>query len=260
MDGLSDSYVFTHGWSELVNDLVLDRWSTFVFSMAEYKTFEVSVFNHQTGTEIQFKKVDLVVLDDSIYGDDGYDLLIADIDDSKFDNFFSSLVEMEDVKKKFKDDLNKKTDPKGKSKVVGDESLSSKVDPRGKSNVFACDRSLSSKVVSDVKRMPFVGDTLKSNPKVDVDKFVVPKEKKDMPKCKAIMLVSDESHIAHRTPSKFTKKNECVVIDIVKPVETIYFRSITHTADVVGRKHVQVKRLKINSIIEFTKMAESRLV
>ncbi|MFS7906566.1 hypothetical protein Hanom_Chr01g00060781 [Helianthus anomalus] len=45
--------------------------------MFGYKTFEVSVFNHQTGTEIQFKKVDLVVLDDSIYVDDGYDLLVA---------------------------------------------------------------------------------------------------------------------------------------------------------------------------------------
>ncbi|KAM0010707.1 hypothetical protein Hdeb2414_s0070g00772381 [Helianthus debilis subsp. tardiflorus] len=164
MDGLSDSCFSTHRWSELVNDLVLDRRSTFVFSMVGYKTFEVYVFNHQTGTKIQFKKVDLVVLDDSIYVDDGYDLLIAskhkqkmstvetdveqgfvgdceddniqlstfesifnDIDDSKFDKFFLTLVEMEDVKKKFKDDLNKKTDPKGKAKVVGDESLFSKV-------------------------------------------------------------------------------------------------------------------------------------
>ncbi|KAJ0528976.1 hypothetical protein HanLR1_Chr10g0350741 [Helianthus annuus] len=119
----------------MVNDLALDRRSTFVFAMAGYKTFEVSVFNHQTGTEIQFKKVDLVVLDDSIYGDDGYDVsehkqkfsiagtdgeqgvvvdceddklqlstfesLFNDINDSKFDKFFSSLIEMEDVKKKF---------------------------------------------------------------------------------------------------------------------------------------------------------------
>ncbi|KAJ0734832.1 hypothetical protein HanPI659440_Chr11g0424891 [Helianthus annuus] len=100
MDGLSDSWVFTHGWSKLV---------------------------------------ELVVLDDSIYGDDGYNLLIAsehkqklrtdetDVDegvvgdgendymqlstfesilndtgDSKFDQCFSSLIEMEDVKKKGK--------------------------------------------------------------------------------------------------------------------------------------------------------------
>ncbi|KAJ0781249.1 putative transcription factor B3-Domain family [Helianthus annuus] len=100
MDGLSDSCVFTHGCSEMVNDLALDRRSTFVFAMAGYKTFELFVFNHQTSTKIQFKKVDSVVLDDSIYGGDGYDVVIADIDDSKFDTFFKSLVEMEDVKKK----------------------------------------------------------------------------------------------------------------------------------------------------------------
>ncbi|KAJ0557809.1 hypothetical protein HanRHA438_Chr07g0314201 [Helianthus annuus] len=77
MDGLSDRCAFTDGWSELVNDLVLGRRSTFVFTMAGCKTFELSFFNHQTRTEIHFKKVELVVLDDSIYGDDGNDLLIA---------------------------------------------------------------------------------------------------------------------------------------------------------------------------------------
>ncbi|MFS7948303.1 hypothetical protein Hanom_Chr06g00558351 [Helianthus anomalus] len=70
----------------MVNDLSLDRRSTFVFSMAGHKTFEGFI--------------DLVVLDDSIYGDDGYDLVIADIHDSKFVKFFSSLLEMEDLKKK----------------------------------------------------------------------------------------------------------------------------------------------------------------
>ncbi|KAM0061530.1 hypothetical protein Hdeb2414_s0004g00137191 [Helianthus debilis subsp. tardiflorus] len=34
---------------------------------------------------------------------------------------------MEDLKKKFKDDLDKKTKPKGKANVVGDENESSKV-------------------------------------------------------------------------------------------------------------------------------------
>ncbi|KAJ0930571.1 putative transcription factor B3-Domain family [Helianthus annuus] len=46
MDGLSNSCVLTHGCSEMVNDLALDRRSTFVFVMAGYKTFKVSVFNH----------------------------------------------------------------------------------------------------------------------------------------------------------------------------------------------------------------------
>ncbi|KAJ0463686.1 putative transcription factor B3-Domain family [Helianthus annuus] len=228
---------FTHGWSKLVNDLVLDRRSTFVFTMAGCKTFEVYVFNHQTGTEIQFKKVELVVLDDSIYGDDGYDFLIT-------------------------------VDPKGKAKIVGDKRLPSKVDPRGKSNVVVCDRSVSSKVVADkVRRMPLVEETSKSSSKVDLHNFVVlKKKKKAMPKSKAVRSVSENSHIAFRTRLNFSNNNECVVIDIVKPAENITAkpkrkacRSITPMADVVGRKCYTVKRLKTNAFFEFTKMAESKL-
>ncbi|KAF5756939.1 hypothetical protein HanXRQr2_Chr17g0820821 [Helianthus annuus] len=67
-------------------------------------------------TEIYFKKVE-VVLDDSIYGDVGFDLLIvklktneshvdegvagdSDTDDSKFDQHIAALLEMEDAKKR----------------------------------------------------------------------------------------------------------------------------------------------------------------
>ncbi|MFS8017901.1 putative transcription factor B3-Domain family [Helianthus anomalus] len=77
MGGLTDSCVFTHGSSEMVNDLALDRRSTFVFSMVGNKVFKLSVFNHQIGTQIQNNRVELVVLDDSIYGDDGDYLEIA---------------------------------------------------------------------------------------------------------------------------------------------------------------------------------------
>ncbi|KAJ0795760.1 putative transcription factor B3-Domain family [Helianthus annuus] len=77
---------------------------------------------------------------------------------------------------------------------------------------------------------------------------------------KTIMLVSDESHITHRTRSKFTKKNESVVVDSMKPVETIYVRSIPHTSDVVSRKCSTLKRSKKVSFIEFTKVAESRML
>ncbi|KAJ0603955.1 putative transcription factor B3-Domain family [Helianthus annuus] len=243
--------------------------------MAGYETFEDSVFNHQTGTEIHFNKVQLVVLVDLIYGDDGHDLLIAsehkqklrtdqadvdkgvvrdgendymqlssfesilnDTDDSKFDQFFASLIEMEDVKKKFKDDLIKKTDPKGKAKVVGDESVPSKV---------------------------------KSIFEMDVDNFLIPKNKfhvyTAMPKRKAVRSVSDNSHIAYRTRSNVSRRNECVVIDIMKPAEDITAkpkrkacRSITATVDVVRRKRHTVKRLKTNAFFEFTKVAESRLL
>ncbi|KAL9995637.1 hypothetical protein Hdeb2414_s0786g00946771 [Helianthus debilis subsp. tardiflorus] len=172
MDGLTDSCVFTHGCSEMINDLALERRSTSVFSLHGNKIFEISVFNHQTGTQIQNNRMELVVLDDSIYGDDGDDFFIAvriihlhyylvinaslqsehkekcssdgtdfqegvvveceddkfqlasfeavfnDIDDSKFDNFFSSLLEMEDLKKK--------DDPKAKTIAGVEKNLSLK--------------------------------------------------------------------------------------------------------------------------------------
>ncbi|KAF5818837.1 hypothetical protein HanXRQr2_Chr02g0070641 [Helianthus annuus] len=55
-----------------------------------------------------------------------FESVFNDIDDSKFDKFFSSLLEMEDLKKKFKDDWDKKTEPKGKTSVLCDENQSSK--------------------------------------------------------------------------------------------------------------------------------------
>ncbi|KAJ0835359.1 putative transcription factor B3-Domain family [Helianthus annuus] len=80
-----------------------------------------------------------------------------------------------------------------------------------------------------------------------------------MRKSKAVMLVSDESHIVHRTRSKFTKKNESVVVDSMTPAETISVRSITHTSDVVSCKRSTLKRSKTVSFIEFTKVAENRM-
>ncbi|KAJ0577514.1 putative transcription factor B3-Domain family [Helianthus annuus] len=284
MDGLTDSCVFTHGCSKMVNDLALDSRSIFVFSMVGNKIFELSVFNHQTNTQIQNNKVELVVLDDSIYGDDGDDLVIAsehkekcstaetdfqesvvveceddkfqlasfesvfnDIDDLKFDNFFSSLLEMEDLKKK------------GKTNVVVDENLSLKdksnfemdldkflipknnshVDPTRKTNIFISEPSLSSIVVSDT--IPKY--------KVDVGQIGLPIKRKATQKCKAVMLVSDESLIAHRTRSKFRNKNEYVVVDKFMAAETTS----------VSRKRSTSKRSKSISIIEFTKVAENRM-
>ncbi|XP_035832991.1 ATP-dependent DNA helicase pif1-like [Helianthus annuus] len=77
MEALSDKCAFTDGWSKLIRDLELDSRTTFIFTMAGYETFELSVFNHETGTQMYFKKVDVVVLDDPIYRDDGFDLLLA---------------------------------------------------------------------------------------------------------------------------------------------------------------------------------------
>ncbi|KAJ0899082.1 hypothetical protein HanRHA438_Chr08g0364221 [Helianthus annuus] len=176
MDGLTDSCVFTHGCSEMNNS------------------------------------VELVVLDDSIYGDDGDDLEIASEHKEKCSTGVTDF--QEGVVVKCEDD---------KFQLATFESVFN-VDPKGKTNVFVEDRSLSSIVVSDA--MPKC--------KVDVGQFVVPKKKKAMRKSKVVMLVSDESHIAHRTRSKFTKKNESVVVDSMTPAETTSVRSITHTSDVVS--------------------------
>ncbi|KAJ0752998.1 hypothetical protein HanPI659440_Chr09g0330751 [Helianthus annuus] len=117
-----------------------------LFTSVGYKTFQVSIFNHLTGTEIYFKKVEVVVLDDSVYGDEGFDLLTAsthkekhetnesqveqglscdgvgdfqlpnfesifnDTDDSKFDRHIAAQIEMEDAKNLFKDGWNTKND------------------------------------------------------------------------------------------------------------------------------------------------------
>ncbi|KAM0060423.1 putative transcription factor B3-Domain family [Helianthus debilis subsp. tardiflorus] len=250
MDGLTDSCVFTHGCSKMVNDLALDNRSIFVFSMVGNKIFELSVFNHQTSTQIQNNKVELVVLDDSIYGDDGDDLVIAsehkekcstaetdfqesvvveceddkfqlasfesvfnDIDDSKFDNFFYLYLKWKTLRRRLI--LHEKT------------------------NIFISEPSLSSIVVSDT--IPKY--------KVDVGQIVLPIKRKATQKCKAVMLVSDESLIAQRTRSKFRNKNESVVVDKFMAAETTS----------VSRKRSTLKRSKTISIIEFTKVAENRM-
>ncbi|KAJ0602037.1 putative transcription factor B3-Domain family [Helianthus annuus] len=148
MDALSDGCVFTHGCSKMIKDLALDRRSTFVFSLHGNKIFELSVFNHLTGTQIQNNSVELVVLDDSIYGDDVDDFLIAvllwNVKTTNFGwqvlnlcsmilmipsliTFFHLNLKIEDLKKKFKDDWDTKTESQGKTSVVCDEDLTIKV-------------------------------------------------------------------------------------------------------------------------------------
>uniref|UniRef100_A0A251VF55 DNA-binding pseudobarrel domain-containing protein n=2 Tax=Helianthus annuus TaxID=4232 RepID=A0A251VF55_HELAN len=251
MNGITDSCVLTHGCSEMNN------------------------------------RVELVVLDDLIYGDDGDDLVIAsehkekcstartdfqegvvvecedakfqlasfesvfnDIDDSKFDNFFLSLLEME-IKKKFKDDLDTKTEPQGKTSVVCDENLTLKdkskfetdldkflipknkshVDPTGKTNVLFLNRVCAPQLFL----IPFR----------NIQLMLV----KATRKCKTVMFVSDESLIAHHTRSKFRNKNQSVVVDKIKAAETAS----------VSRKRSTLKRSKTVSIIEFTKVGENRM-
>ncbi|KAJ0610241.1 putative transcription factor B3-Domain family [Helianthus annuus] len=214
MDGLSDRCVFSHGCSEMINELALDRRSTFVFSMHGNKVFELSVFNHQTGTQIQNNRVELVVLDDPIYLDDCHEFafevahkeecidagtvieedvvvesehvkahlasfedMFNDQDDAKFDTFFSSLLEMEDLKKKFKENWDSKTEGKGKSSVVCDVDSNMKDDPKAKS-VVNVNEDISLKVVFVLLKLLFVNLTEcdKNMSDMDLDSFLIPKD------------------------------------------------------------------------------------
>ncbi|KAM0005664.1 hypothetical protein Hdeb2414_s0204g00831851 [Helianthus debilis subsp. tardiflorus] len=300
MDGLTDSCVFTHGCSEMINELALDRRSTFVFSLHGNKIFELLVFNHQTGTRIQNNSVELVVLDDSIYVDDcdefaiesehkcigaatdieegvvveseddkfhlaSFEDMFNDKDDSKFDTFFSSLLEMEDLNKKFKENWDTKTEGQGKSSVVCDEDSTMKNDPKAKTIVDVYeDISLKDKSMSQTDLDNFlisknvmvyepslcstvVSDAIPNNT-VDVRQSVLPRKRKATRKFKSVMIVSDESVIAHRTRSTYRNKKEAVV-DKVTAAET----------GLVCRKRSNLKMTKTDSFIEFTKVAENRL-
>ncbi|MFS7894749.1 hypothetical protein Hanom_Chr09g00778211 [Helianthus anomalus] len=178
----------------------------------------------------------------------------------------------------FKDNWDKNTEPQGKARVVYDEDLTLKddpkaktptgvdknlclkdkskfemdldkflipknkshVDPTGKTNVVFSEPTLCSTYVSDA--IPTYT--------VDVAQSVLPRKRKATPKCKTFMIVSDESLIAHRTRSKFTKKNEYVVVDKI---------TATETASVTPKRST-MKRSKKVAIIEFTKVAKNRLV
>ncbi|KAJ0666434.1 putative transcription factor B3-Domain family [Helianthus annuus] len=310
MDGLTDSCVFTHGCSEMINELALDRRSTFVFSLHGNKIFELSVFNHQTGTQIQNNRVELVKCigagtdieegvvvesEDDKFHSASFESLFKDIDDSKFDNFFSSLLEMEDLKKKFKDDWDRKTEGQGKSSFFCDEDSTMKDDPKAKT-IVVVDENLSVKVLFVLLNSIFlnlnvfvyiifrnmfsflqdkskcqtdlnnflipknvifsqrtlcstvVSDAIPKNT-VDVGQTVLPRKRKATRKCKTVMIVSDDSVIAHRTRSKYRNKNESVVVDKITAAETSY----------VCRKRSNLKRTKTDSFIEFTKVAENRL-
>ncbi|MFS7904811.1 putative DNA-binding pseudobarrel domain superfamily [Helianthus anomalus] len=46
MEMLSDKCAFTDEWSNLITDLELESRTTFIFTMAGYEAFELSIFNH----------------------------------------------------------------------------------------------------------------------------------------------------------------------------------------------------------------------
>ncbi|KAM0061153.1 putative transcription factor B3-Domain family [Helianthus debilis subsp. tardiflorus] len=173
---------------------------------------------------------------------------------------------MEDLKKKFKDDWDTKTVAQGKASVVRDEDLTMKDDPKEKT-IFVVDENLSLKdktmFETDLEKFLIPKNVLFSEPTlcstvvsdaipkytVDVGQTVLPRKRKATRKYKTVMIVSDESLIAHRTRSKFRNKNESVVVDKITPAETAS----------VSRKRSTLKRSKTVSIIEFTKVVENRL-
>ncbi|KAJ0724954.1 hypothetical protein HanPI659440_Chr12g0453351 [Helianthus annuus] len=166
---------------------------------------------------------------------------------------------MDDLKKKFKDDWDKKTEPQDKARVVCDEDLTLKDDPKAKKP-------------TGVDKNQCLKD--KSKFETDLDKFLIPKNKSHVDptektivvlseptlcstyvsdatrKCKTFMIVSDQSPIAHRTRSKFRNKNEYVVVDHIMGAETASVRP----------KRSTLKRSMTVPIIHFTKVAENRMV
>ncbi|KAF5755830.1 putative transcription factor B3-Domain family [Helianthus annuus] len=59
MEGWSDCCCFTDGWLKVVEEVPLKNEPHLVFTRIDSKTFEISVFHPDTGTELFFKKVDM---------------------------------------------------------------------------------------------------------------------------------------------------------------------------------------------------------
>ncbi|KAM0044222.1 putative transcription factor B3-Domain family [Helianthus debilis subsp. tardiflorus] len=174
---------------------------------------------------------------------------------------------MEDLKKKFKDDWDRKTEGQGKSSVVCDEDSTMKVCDQKAKTIVDVDENLSlkdkNKCQTDLdnflipKNVMFyeptlcsivVSDAIPKNT-VHVGQTVLPRKRKATRKCKSVKIVSDDSVIAHRTRSKYRNKNESVVVDKITAAETAS----------VCRKRSNLKMTKTDSFIEFTKVTENRL-
>ncbi|KAJ0477414.1 putative transcription factor B3-Domain family [Helianthus annuus] len=154
MEMLSGKCAFTDGWSNLITDLELESRTTFIFTMAGYEAFQLSVFNHETGTQMYFKKVDVVVLDDPIYGDGGFDLLLAsehkervitnetDVDEDLCGHIVAESNRFSSSSHTYQSH----NDQKGKSKIIfGHKTISPKVNPKVKSDISVGDKVLLTK-------------------------------------------------------------------------------------------------------------------
>ncbi|KAJ0578159.1 putative transcription factor B3-Domain family [Helianthus annuus] len=141
-----------------------------------------------------------------------FEYIFNDADDYKFDRHIAALIEMEDAKKLFNDCWNTKNDA---LKETLSATSQCHLDTKGKSKVVCGDETVSPKF------------------DMNLDNFLIPKNIFRLHK------LSKNSHIAYRTRLNVSRKNECVVIDMMKPSENITVkskreacRSTTATADV----------------------------
>ncbi|KAM0051518.1 putative REM family protein [Helianthus debilis subsp. tardiflorus] len=108
MKGWIDGCGFTDGWLKVAEEVPIPLESWLVFTMIASKTFELSVFHPETGTEICFKKADVIVLDDSStykevldFGEvdlDDAEIGAMSVDDGLFDSKVAALIDEPDVK------------------------------------------------------------------------------------------------------------------------------------------------------------------
>ncbi|MFS7947624.1 hypothetical protein Hanom_Chr06g00550471 [Helianthus anomalus] len=77
LEGWTDGCGFTNGFLKVIEEVPIAVESWLVFTMMASKTFELSVFHPETETEVSFKKANVVVLDDLVYRDDGFNLLVV---------------------------------------------------------------------------------------------------------------------------------------------------------------------------------------
>ncbi|KAM0052822.1 hypothetical protein Hdeb2414_s0007g00252851 [Helianthus debilis subsp. tardiflorus] len=201
-----------------------------------------------------FKKVDVVVLDDPIYGDDGFDLLLAsehkekvitngsDVDEDVGGDIVGGSMRLSSSS----DAYRSHNDPKGKSKIVfGQESVSAKVHPKVKSKFYVGDKGLPTKVERKGKSTDFV--------------------------CVCLLTLSLNVNQSLRYPHPSHQHLIWVIVHVLRFPNLMivcFFRkslllktnkSTTSTALHVGRKCSTSKKFKKTDVIEFTKKAERRL-
>ncbi|MFS7904570.1 hypothetical protein Hanom_Chr01g00037661 [Helianthus anomalus] len=231
MKGWTNGCGFTNGWLKVVEEVPIPIESWLVFTMIASKTFELSVFHPETGTEICFKKADVVVLYDSVYGDDGFDLLIVvqkfDVNIHLFDNMTLIFLDSGEV------DLD---DAEIGTMSVDDGLFNSKVVALiDESDVKSVPRDHSVKIVDDVKdfsvRDTFASPSVVSNVNVEKTrnlrgKTIAPGKQAVHRPCKVHKLdlvLSTSKSVLH-----FTKQAEHRLVSFYSPYFVLLFNNFSY--------------------------------